>query len=99
MVMSSVTELPRQTQSSRLPSALAVKDTKQTTEAAHVCVWLRVSFLRAGAVTYGQPWRGERWEGFIGEGDGESVRIAWWRTDPAVMAAYKLSYYIMRPGQ
>lgn len=42
MVMSSVTELPLQTQSSRLPSALAVKDTKQTTEAPHVCVCVYV---------------------------------------------------------
>lgn len=33
--------------------------------------------------------------GSIGEGGSESVRIAWWRTDPAVMAGYKLSYYII----
>lgn len=69
MVMSVVTGLPRQAQSSRLHSALAVKDTKQTTEAC-MCVSVCV------------------------EGGSESVRIAWWRTDPAVMACYKLSYYI-----
>lgn len=32
--------------------------------------------------------------GLVGEGGSESVRIAWWRTEPAVMAAYKWIYYI-----
>lgn len=68
---------------------------------ARVCVSLRVAFCAPVLGLMGN--RGEERDGrgffFIGEGDGESVRIAWWRTDPAVMAAYKLSYYIMRPGQ
>lgn len=27
--------------------------------------------------------------GLVGKGGSESVRIAWWRTEPAVVAAYK----------
>lgn len=38
--------------------------------------------------------REERVGGSTGEGGSESVRIAWWHTDPAVMAAYKWGYYI-----
>lgn len=33
--------------------------------------------------------REERVGGSIGEGGSESVRIAWWLTDPVAMAAYK----------
>lgn len=63
MVMSSVTELPLQTQSSRLPSALAAKDTKQTTEGPRTCACLRVSFCTPALRLMGK--RGEERDGRV----------------------------------
>lgn len=85
--MSVVTRLPLQAQTSRLTSALAVKDTKQTTEACmcvSVCVFMCVRGLCIWIIV-----ERREWEGRLAKGGSESVRNAWWRTDPAVMTASK----------